>query len=396
MKEDNKNKINRRDFFKLAGAGTLASAAALYGCSGNKNNGESESAALGEIPTDKMTYRTNPNTGDRVSLLGYGCMRWPTRKRADGNGDEIDQEAVNDLIDYAIAHGVNYFDTSPAYVQGLSERATGIALKRHPREKFFLATKLSNFSPSTHSREESLAMYHRSFRDLQVDYIDYLLLHGIGMGGMEALRSRYLDNGMLDFLLKEREAGRIRNLGFSYHGDIEVFDYLLSRHDELKWDFVQIQLNYVDWRHSCRYHGAVAGRTPIPPKRPLDGTSETTPPAGERGFLGLPICRYFPRCADRTERNDVHGASARQPAYLLPACSMYGRGVYPTGRYRPANAAIPHRAVQRLQILYAVPLWAGYSSHPAALQPLHQRGQRAAEQPRRELPRGTPRLPDRL
>ena len=250
MKEDNKNKINRRDFFKLAGAGTLASAAALYGCSGNKNNGESESAALGEIPTGKMTYRTNPNTGDRVSLLGYGCMRWPTRKRADGNGDEIDQEAVNDLIDYAIAHGVNYFDTSPAYVQGLSERATGIALKRHPREKFFLATKLSNFSPSTHSREESLAMYHRSFRDLQVDYIDYLLLHGIGMGGMEALRSRYLDNGMLDFLLKEREAGRIRNLGFSYHGDIEVFDYLLSRHDELKWDFVQIQLNYVDWRHA--------------------------------------------------------------------------------------------------------------------------------------------------
>ena len=94
MKEDNKNKINRRDFFKLAGAGTLASAAALYGCSGNKNNGESESAALGEISTDKMTYRTNPNTGDRVSLLGYGCMRWPTRKRADGNGDEIDQEAV--------------------------------------------------------------------------------------------------------------------------------------------------------------------------------------------------------------------------------------------------------------------------------------------------------------
>lgn len=177
-------------------------------------------------------------------------MRWPTRKRADGNGDEIDQEAVNELIDYAIAHGVNYFDTSPAYVQGMSERATGIALKRHSREKFFLATKLSNFSPSTHSREESLAMYHRSFRELQVDYIDYLLLHGIGMGGMEALRSRYLDNGMLDFLLKEREAGRIRNLGFSYHGDIKVFDYLLSRHDELKWDFVQIQLNYVDWKHA--------------------------------------------------------------------------------------------------------------------------------------------------
>ena len=412
MKEDNKNKINRRDFFKLAGAGTLASAAALYGCSGNKNNGESESAALGEIPTGKMTYRTNPNTGDRVSLLGYGCMRWPTRKRADGNGDEIDQEAVNDLIDYAIAHGVNSFDTSPAYVQGLSERATGIALKRHPREKFFLATKLSNFSPSTHSREESLAMYHRSFRDLQVDYIDYLLLHGIGMGGMEALRSRYLDNGMLDFLLKEREVGRIRNLGFSYHGDIEVFDYLLSRHDELKWDFVQIQLNYVDWRHAKEvntrntdaeylYAELVKRNIPAVIMEPLLGgrLSRLNDHLMARLKQRRPqesVASWAFRFADRTERNDVHGASARQPAYLLPACSMYGRGVYPTGRYRPANAAIPHRAVQRLQILYAVPLWAGYSSHPAALQPLHQRGQRAAEQPRRELPRGTPRLPDRL
>ncbi len=79
---------------------------------------------------------------------------------------------------------------------------------------------------------------------------DYLLLHAVGLGGMEALKGRYLDNGMLDFLLKEREAGHIRNLGFSYHGDIEVFDYLLSQHDEYKWDFVQIQLNYVDWKHA--------------------------------------------------------------------------------------------------------------------------------------------------
>ena len=216
--------------------------------------GQAGAAAHGVFQPVVQPLGNAPHCGKRFrSCTGRPQQSQLTPARsgsADGNGDEIDQEAVNDLIDYAIAHGVNYFDTSPAYVQGLSERATGIALKRHPREKFFLATKLSNFSPSTHSREESLAMYHRSFRDLQVDYIDYLLLHGIGMGGMEALRSRYLDNGMLDFLLKEREAGRIRNLGFSYHGDIEVFDYLLSRHDELKWDFVQIQLNYVDWRHA--------------------------------------------------------------------------------------------------------------------------------------------------
>ncbi len=154
------------------------------------------------------------------------------------------------MVVYALADGVNYFDTSPAYCRGFSERATGIALKRHPRDRYFIATKLSNFSPSTWSREESMKMYRRSFAELQTDYIDYMLLHGVGMGGMEALRGRYLDNGMLDFLLEERRAGRIRNLGFSYHGDIEVFDWLLAHHDTYRWDFVQIQLNYVDWRHA--------------------------------------------------------------------------------------------------------------------------------------------------
>jgi hypothetical protein len=176
-------------------------------------------------------------------------MRWPTVK--DENGDEvIDQETVNALVDTAIAYGVNYFDTSPAYCKGFSERATGIALKRHPREKFYIATKLSNFAPETWSREASLKMYHNSFKELQVDKIDYMLLHAIGMGGMEALHGRYLDNGVLDFLVEEREAGRIGNLGFSYHGDIKVFDYLLSLHDKYKWDFVQIQLNYLDWKHA--------------------------------------------------------------------------------------------------------------------------------------------------
>ncbi len=201
-----------------------------------------------------MTCRINPKTGDKVSILGYGCMRWPTvtGESAREGEDKIDQEAVNRLVDYAIEHGVNYFDTSPAYSKGHSEEATGIALKRHPRNKFFVATKLSNFDPSTWSREKSIEMYHNSLKLLQVDYIDYMLLHAIGMGdnGMEAYKARYVDNGMLDYLLAEREAGRIRNLGFSYHGDIEVFDYLLSQHDRYKWDFVQIQLNYLDWQHA--------------------------------------------------------------------------------------------------------------------------------------------------
>ena len=100
--------ITRREFLKRLGlGGAVAGTAALVGCSA-KDAVAGSQAALGPIPKDKMTYRTNPSTGDKVSLLGYGCMRWPTRPRSDGKGDEVDQETVNELVDYAIAHGVNY------------------------------------------------------------------------------------------------------------------------------------------------------------------------------------------------------------------------------------------------------------------------------------------------
>lgn len=244
-----KKNINRREFLKISSAGTAVTLAALYGCHSNGKPGKTGETSAASAPPGTMTYRINPTTGDKVSILGYGCMRWPTLPATDGKRNVIDQETVNQLVDHAIEHGVNYFDTSPVYIQGWSEKSTGIALKRHPREKFFIATKMSNMH--NYSREASLAMYHQSFRDLQVDYIDYYLLHSVGGGsGMELLKQRFFDNGMLDFLMEERKAGRIRNLGFSYHGDIKVFDHLLSLHDKVKWDFVQIQLNYIDWKHA--------------------------------------------------------------------------------------------------------------------------------------------------
>ncbi len=246
---NNKN-ISRRDFLKRAGAAGMVTAG-LAAC----KDGNTSSGVAAETSAKDMAYRTNPSTGDRVSLLGFGMMRLPSvsgRSAREGS-EEIDQEMVNELVDHALAHGVNYFDTSPAYCRGKSEHATGIALSRHPRDSYFIATKLSNFAPSTWPLGESIAMYRNSMKELQVDYIDYLLLHGIGMGtGMEEYESRYVKNGMLDFLYKEREAGRIRNLGFSYHGDIAVFDRLLAEHDAglYRWDFVQIQLNYLDWKYA--------------------------------------------------------------------------------------------------------------------------------------------------
>lgn len=237
--------IDRRQFLKQLGAGTLATSALLAGC--KRGDSFSGSASAGEVPTDKMTYRTHPRSGDKVSLLGYGCMRWPTIQGEDGKKSRIDQEAVNELVDYAIKHGVNLFDTSPVYCQGMSEEATGIALKRYPRESYYLSTKLSNFA--NYTRENSIAMYNRSFEQLQTDYIDYYLLHSVG-GSAEDFKRRYVDNGMVDFLIKEREAGRIRHLGWSFHGDKEVFDQILAMHDSVQWDFVLIQMNYSDWRNA--------------------------------------------------------------------------------------------------------------------------------------------------
>lgn len=253
---DHKN-INRRDFLRRLSKGVAVTGLALAGCDSASRPTASSATASGEPDAGKMTYRNNPKTGEKVSILGYGCMRWPMMPNPAGEGEIVDQEAVNRLVDYAIAHGVNYFDTAPPYVRGLSEEATGIALSRHPRESYYIATKMSNHRLAGNGLspqelfDASVAMYKNSLKQLRTDYIDYYLLHTIGGGsGMPFLNERFFDNGLLDYLLKEREAGRIRNLGFSYHGDVKVFDYLLSRHDEFHWDFVQIQLNYVDYRHA--------------------------------------------------------------------------------------------------------------------------------------------------
>lgn len=234
--------MDRRDFLKTAGAGALAvGSTSLTGCSFSSDK-------RAEVSGDaEMQMRTSPKNGEKVSLLGYGCMRWPMKKGKDGK-DHIDQEAVNEMVDYAYRNGVNYYDTSPAYLQGQSEEAAGIALSRYPRESYYIATKLSNFN--NFSREAGLKMYRDSQKALRTDYFDYYLLHAIGTSGFEGFEERYINNGLLDFLLEEREAGRIRNLGFSFHGRKEVFDQFMALHEKYHWDFVQIEMNYVDWKHA--------------------------------------------------------------------------------------------------------------------------------------------------
>lgn len=257
-----KTKLSRRTFLKFAGVG--AGATLLYSCGMKSGKASDDKDANTPAPPKvdgEMTYRTNNNTGDTVSVLGYGSMRLPTvsGKSAQQSEDPIDQDKVNAQVDHCLKHGVNYFDTSPAYCKGKSEEAMGNALSRHPRNSYYIATKLSNFDSSTWSAEKSREMFENSLANLQTDYVDYLLLHAVGMGakdaegyeidGMAAYEARYIDNGILDWLEEQKKAGRIRNLGFSYHGDVAVFDHLLKEMDEGRrhWDFVQIQHNYVDW-----------------------------------------------------------------------------------------------------------------------------------------------------
>ena len=242
--ENNRQNMSRREFLRKLGLGT-GSAVALMAMEPLRVLAQDDKQTSGA--DNRMTYRVQHGSGEQISLLGFGMMRLPD-----------DQEEVNKLVDYAIAHGVNYFDTAPVYMRGNSEVLTGNALARYPREKYHVATKMSNMWGES-SLDDAKQMYETSMQKLRVDYIDYYLLHGIGGGGMESFNNRFINNGLLDFLLKEREAGRIKHLGFSYHGDVRVFDWLLDHQSEYHWDFCQIQMNFLDWRHASMRGGRRGG-----------------------------------------------------------------------------------------------------------------------------------------
>lgn len=240
--------LTRRQFLGRGVAAAAALGAASLGCSPKR-----ESASDSE--PGQVSCRRDPKSGQEVSVLGYGCMRWPMTKDAQGK-DIVDQETVNEMVDYAISHGVNYFDTAPIYLQGLSEHATALALSRYPRESYFLATKLSNFNPNSYTLEFASAMLSDSLKNLMTDYIDYYLLHSVN-SDFENFRTRFVDNGILEYLLEQRKKGVLRHLGFSFHSNCDVLRQLMDFHEEYKtrtgeplFDFVMMQLNWYDWHHS--------------------------------------------------------------------------------------------------------------------------------------------------
>ena len=202
------------------------------------DGGEAASAAGGS-----MTRR------DGVSMLGFGAMRLPT-KEADGES-VIDQDRVNRQVRQLLDGGCNFFDTSPRYCRGESEKALGEALVQsgYPRSGYFLSSKLSNFAESQWSAEASKQLFEDTLRYLHTDYLDVYLLHSVAGRNFD---DRFVKNGMMDWVFEQKRLGRIRKVGFSIHGDPDRFDWLMKEHDSGRhpWDVVLIQANYVDWRHA--------------------------------------------------------------------------------------------------------------------------------------------------
>ena len=283
--------LSRRSMIAATGL-SLAGAAGVVGLADIVGVGCSspEGVSAAEVPTGKMSYRVHPVSGDRVSLLGYGCMRFPVTPTAtSASGPEIDEFEAIRSVDYAIEHGVNYFDTAWRYHGGNSEVVIGKALKRHSRESFFLADKMPGVLKPT--LDEAKNIFATQLERCQVSYFDYYLLHSLST--VAAFKEVYEENGVLSYLLSEKAAGRIRCLGWSFHGTEEVLEYVLGR--DVKWDFAMVQLNYHDLLHQYVPSSFV--------RRNLDGK-----PAGAKLLLerlsaiGLPLVIMEPLLGGRLAR----------------------------------------------------------------------------------------------
>ena len=181
----------------------------------------------------------NEFKGERLSALGFGTMRLPVLE----DGKTIDVEQTRRMVDYAIAHGINYFDTAVPYHDGKSESVIGEILSEYPREMCNLATK---YPGHQHSKVfDPAATFAKQLEKCRVDHFDYYLFHNITENSLED----YMDSrwGMLEYFVEQRRLGRIRHLGMSSHASVETLRSILDGPYGREIEFCQIQLNYLDW-----------------------------------------------------------------------------------------------------------------------------------------------------
>lgn len=184
-----------------------------------------------------MIYKAFQNI--KLSALGMGAMRLPVLM---GNDAEIDQQATEAMVDYAMEQGINYYDTAWGYHGGHSEIALGKALKKYLRESFYLADKFPGYDLSNMGKVEEI--FEAQLKKCGVEYFDFYLFHNV----CEMNIDPYLDQqyGIFDYLIKQKENGRIKHLGFSAHGSRSIMERFLNAYGD-SMEFCQIQLNYLDW-----------------------------------------------------------------------------------------------------------------------------------------------------
>lgn len=177
--------------------------------------------------------------GEKLSALGMGAMRLPV---VDGDDARIDEAAAAAMVDYAMAHGVNYYDTAWGYHSGQSELVLGKALAQYPRETFYLADKFPGYDLSNMGKVQEI--FEEQLKKCGVEYFDFYLFHNVCEMNIDA----YLDEkyGIYEYLMKQKETGRIRHLGFSAHGNLDVMKRFLDAYGK-DMEFCQIQLNFLDW-----------------------------------------------------------------------------------------------------------------------------------------------------
>ena len=174
--------------------------------------------------------------GKTLPLLGFGLMRLPTQ---DG---QVDEALVAQMADYAMAHGVHYFDTAVPYHGGISEKVIGNVLKKYPRDSFYLADKYPGHQIA--QRYDAAEMFESQLKACQVEYFDFYLLHNVYENSIQT----YLDKqwSIPEYFIEQKKLGRIKHLGFSTHGRLDVMKQFLDLYGE-HMEFCQIQLNYLDW-----------------------------------------------------------------------------------------------------------------------------------------------------
>ena len=251
--------MDRRDFLKCTL--TLAALAPLARLSAK----ESAAAKGAAAPTEsKLTRRRYRETDLTLPLLGFGMMRLPQKDGA------IDREAGQKLVDYAMKAGLNYFDTAWPYHGGRSELFVGEALSRYPRESYLLADKLP--VRMIKSLKEAERIFEEQLRKCRTGYFDFYLLHALNRGNWETVKRC----GLYEFVKKMQKEGKIRKVGFSFHDSPDVLKTIAEAHP---WDFVQLQINYLDWhnyRSREQYEIVTKLGIPVIVMEPLRGGSLAT------------------------------------------------------------------------------------------------------------------------